>query len=189
MSFRPIYYDTETTGLKPDKEQIIELAAYDPVQDKSFITFLNPGRPIPPESSAIHQITDQMVADAPRFSEIIDPWIEFCSGDTILIAHNNDAFDLPFLEHEFRRSNREMPKWKFLDSLKWARRYRPDLPRHTLQFLREIYNIPANNAHRALDDVKVLQQVFSLMIDDLPIKEAYDLLSQPRYLQVCCISL
>lgn len=76
-----------------------------------------------------------------------------------------------------------MPSWKFLDSLKWARRYRPDLPRHTLQFLREIYGIAANNAHRALDDVIVLYQVFQSLIDDLPIEEVYSLLNRPKLMQ------
>jgi DNA polymerase-3 subunit epsilon len=46
--------------------------------------------------------------------------------------------------------------------------------------LREIYGIPANNAHRALDDVIVLHQVFSYMVDDLSIEEAYGLLNKPK---------
>ena len=62
-----------------------------------------------------------------------------------------------------------MPDWKFIDSLKWSRKYRTDLPRHNLQYLREVYQIPANQAHRALDDVFVLQQIFSKMILDLPL--------------------
>jgi DNA polymerase III subunit epsilon len=183
MNHRPIFYDTETTGLKAEFDKIIEFAAYDPILDRSFVTLINPGCPIPSQASAIHNITDDMVASAPGFGAIINELTEFCSGDTILIAHNNDAFDRPFLDQEFKRNNGKMPEWKFLDSLKWARRYRPDLPRHTLQFLREIYNIPANNAHRALDDVKVLHQVFSKMTGDLPIMQAYELLNQPTVLQ------
>ena len=54
------------------------------------------------------------------------------------------------------------------------------LPRHTLQFLREIYNIAANNAHRALDDVLVLHQVYQFMTDDLSIDEVHNMLNQPR---------
>ena len=73
-----------------------------------------------------------------------------------------------------------MPPWKFLDSLKWARRYRKDLPRHTLQFLRESYDIAANNAHRALDDVVVLHQVFSYMTDDLTMDHIFQLMTKPR---------
>ncbi|GAB4229834.1 MAG: DUF3820 family protein [Chlamydiales bacterium] len=179
---RAIYYDTETTGINADNHFIIEIAAYDPANDASFVEFVNPGIPIPPEVTAIHHITDDMVADAPPFSEIGKKFVSFCEGDVILIAHNNDAFDIHFLRKEFERNEIEMPSWRFLDTLKWARRYRPDLPRHSLQFLREIYGIPANNAHRALDDVIVLHRVFSQMVDDLSIEDAYQLLNTKRTL-------
>lgn len=180
MPLRPIYYDTETTGIKAEKDRIIEIAAYDPVLDRSFEKFVNPGIPIPAEATAIHHITNEMVADAPSFAQIGAEFIEFCSGETILIAHNNDSFDVHFLRHEFQRHGIPMPDFKFLDSLKWARRYRPDLPRHTLQILREIYGIAANNAHRALDDVLVLHKIFTAMIDDLSMEEVVQLLNVPR---------
>lgn len=179
MALRPIYYDTETTGLKADRDRIVEIAAYDPVRDQSFCKLINPLCPIPSEASAVHHITDDMVADAPTFDVIGHEFIEFCGTDSVLIAHNNDAFDIHFLRWEFQRASIPMPSWTFLDSLKWARRYRSDLPKHTLQFLREIYCIPANNAHRALDDVIVLHRVFSLMIDDLPLEKVLELMQKP----------
>jgi DNA polymerase-3 subunit epsilon len=175
--YRPIYYDTETTGVKSGSDRIIELAAYDPERDLSFCSFINPGCPIPAESTAICHITDDMVKDALPFKEVAPAFIEFCSGDTILIAHNNDAFDKPFLEAEFGRASLPFPAWKFLDSLKWSRKYRSDLPRHGLQVLREVYGIQSNQAHRALDDVMVLHQVFSRMIGDLPLHTVAELLS------------
>ncbi len=178
MGKRAIYYDTETTGIKAENERIIEIAAYDPEQDRTFEAFVNPGRPIPPQATAIHKITDDMVADAPDFSIVGQQFIEFCEGDTVLIAHNNDGFDIHFLRAEYGRNNLIMPDWNFLDTLKWARRYRPDLPKHSLQFLREIYGFPANNAHRALDDVIVMHQVFAAMIDDLSIDEVYNLMDR-----------
>lgn len=177
MSLRAIYYDTETTGIDGEKDRIIEIAAYDPINNQTFVQLVNPGRPIPPEATAIHHITDEQVASAPSFAEVGAAFIEFCQGDSVLIAHNNDGFDIHFLRHEFKRHQLEMPSWKFIDTLKWARRYRPDLPRHSLQFLREMYGIPPNNAHRALDDVIVLHQLFSMMIDDLPIDKVYQLLN------------
>ncbi|CCB85934.1 MULTISPECIES: putative quorum-sensing-regulated virulence factor [Parachlamydia] len=180
---KALYYDTETTGIKADRDYVIELAVYDPVGNRTFERLINPGVPIPPEATAIHHITDEMVANAPSFGEIIEEFKEFCSGDVVLIAHNNDQFDIHFLRNEFKRSNQELPPWKFLDTLKWARRYRNDLPRHTLQFLRGIYGIAENNAHRALDDVIVLHQVFSAMLDDLSIAEAYALMNQPKDIQ------
>lgn len=178
MGKRAIYYDTETTGIKSDRDRIIEIAAYDPELDRTFESFVKPGIPIPPDATAVHNITDEMVADAADFSVVGQQFIEFCEGDTVLIAHNNDGFDVHFLRAEYKRHGLEMPEWNFLDTLKWARRYRSDLPRHTLQFLREIYGIAENNAHRALDDVVVLHEVFRLMIDDLSIDEVFGLMGQ-----------
>ena len=96
----------------------------------------------------------------------------------MLIAHNNDAFDKPFVLAECAKAGYTFPEYPSVDTLKWARKYRSDLPRHTLQYLREVYGIAANNAHRALDDVLVLEQVFSQMIDDLSIEQVLLLLSK-----------
>ncbi len=183
MPLRAIFYDTETTGIRSDNDRIIEIAAYDPLNDKTFVQLINPGCPIPKDASAIHHITDDMVANCPSFGQVSKEFVSFCEGEVVLIAHNNDAFDLPFLKNEFNRHQVALPPWLFLDSLKWARRYRPDLPRHSLQFLREIYGIPANNAHRALDDVVVLHQIFSMMTDDLTIESVFALLNRPRPIQ------
>jgi DNA polymerase III subunit epsilon len=180
--FRSIYYDTETTGVRNDKDRIIELAAFDPIENRTFCQFINPGFPIPPEATAIHNITNEMVANAPSFKEVAESFIAFCPPETVLIAHNNDAFDKLFLEQEFKRSGLEFPQFRFVDTLKWARKYRGDLPRHTLQSLREVYGFPANQAHRALDDVIVLHQVFSAMIDDLSIEKVLELLVRPQIL-------
>jgi DNA polymerase III subunit epsilon len=179
MAKRPIYYDTETTGVRSDRDRIIEIAAFDPLQGRTFCEFIHPGIPIPPEATAIHHITDAMVENALPFQEVGKAFASFCAGDCILIAHNNDSFDRPFIENEFKRAGLDIPNFSYIDSLKWSRKYRPDLPRHTLQHLREVYGIPPNNAHRALDDVTVLHQVFSQMIDDLPMDTVFELLSRP----------
>lgn len=178
MKYRPIYYDTETTGVRPGKDRIIELAAYDPERDKTFCSFVYPECPIPAEVTQITSITNEMVQGAPLFKEVGPQFAEFCSGDVLLIAHNNDAFDKLFLEGEFARAGLVMPIWKYLDTLKWSRKYRNDLPRHTLQSLREAYGIESNQAHRALDDVLVLYKVFTRMIDDLDLHTALELLHQ-----------
>lgn len=183
MSARPIFYDTETTGVRPDSDRIVEIAAYDPILDRSFCQLVNPGILIPPDATAIHNITNEMIAQASPFAKVAEEFVQFCEGEVILLAHNNDTFDLHFLRHEFNRNQISMPQWRFIDTLKWSRRYRSDLPRHTLQFLREHYGIPANNAHRALDDVIVLHRVFNMMIDDLGIEEVYALLNRPKAIQ------
>jgi DNA polymerase-3 subunit epsilon len=180
MDYIPLYYDTETTGTKAEQDAIIELAVFDPINNRTFCELINPGFPIPPEASAIHNITDLMVKDAPTFKVVAEKFLEFCPSNAILIAHNNDAFDRPFLESSFKRAGIEIPSFLYIDTLKWARKYRPDLPRHSLQFLREVYGFPANQAHRALDDVYVLHQVFSVMIDDLPMHKVLKLLAEKK---------
>ncbi len=180
---RPIFYDTETTGVRSEKDRIIELAAFDPERNATFEMLINPRCLIPQEATAIHNISNEMVKDAPTFDEVGKKFVEFCEGDVVLIAHNNDGFDYHFLKAEFARNEIELPTWKYFDTLKWARRYLKHLPRHTLQHLREFYQIAANNAHRALDDVIVLHQVYTHMTDDLTIAECYQLLNIPRALQ------
>ncbi|MBS0635257.1 MAG: ribonuclease H-like domain-containing protein [Verrucomicrobia bacterium] len=178
MAKRPIFFDTETTGVNPKGDRIVELAAYCPETGKSFERLINPGIPIPKETTMVHQITDSMVADAADFATVAREFIEFCSGDIALIAHNADSFDVPFLQYECRRCNVELPTdWLYIDSLKWSRRYRKDLPRHSLQFLRQTYGITANQAHRALNDVMVLYEVFKAMTDDLSCEQIAQLLN------------
>lgn len=177
---RVIFYDTETTGIRFDKDRIIEIAAFDPIEKRSYTQLINPKCPIPIEATNIHNISDEMVKEAPSFEVVGLDFASFCSEEAVLIAHNNDNFDKPFLETEFKRHSLTLPSWRYLDSLKWARKYRPDLPRHSLQHLREAYGIPMNNAHRAFDDVITLYEVFSRMIDDLPIETIFQLLEKPQ---------
>lgn len=177
---RPIYFDTETTGIRNDKDRIVEIAAFDPIENRTFVHLINPGIPIPPEATAIHKISDAMVKNAPPFKEVAELFVAFCPEKSVLIAHNNDAFDKLFLQAEFKRAGVPLPPYEYIDTLKWARKYRPDLPRHTLQSLREVYGIAANQAHRALDDVIVLHRVFSAMIDDISTDKVLHLLSQAQ---------
>lgn len=180
---RSIYFDTETTGISAEHDHIIEIAALDAETGKTFEALINPGVPIPPQATKVHGITDEMVADKPAWKEVCEQFEDFCAGTSALIAHNNEAFDKLFIESHFKRAERPIPdEWVFVDTLKWSRRYRPDLPRHALQFLREVYGFESNQAHRALDDVVILHKVFSCMIDDLPMWKVHELLSAPKIL-------
>lgn len=172
MSLRPIFFDLETTGLSPTQERIVEIAAYDPWQEKTFQMLVHPQRPIPKEAMSVHGITNEMVANQPSFEEVSAHFLHFCQGEVLLIAHNGEGFDFPFLAHELYRAKKQIPiEWFGLDSLKWARKYRKDLPRHSLQYLRQIFHIQENTAHRALDDTHILRTVFSLLTDDLSCEE------------------
>lgn len=176
MAKKIIYYDVETTGLKPDSDHIIEIAAYCPKTDAFFCQFVNPERSIPEAATNISGITNEMVANAPNFAIIGEKFLQFCSFPAILIAHNNAAFDQLFLAAECKKHKLTLPDFLYIDTYMWAKKYRPDLPKHSLAYLAEIYNVPFNESHRALNDAKTLHKIFSLMIENLPMEVVCKLL-------------
>ena len=100
-----IVFDIESTGTSPRKDRIIELAAIKVRQDgseESRCWLLNPTVPIPPETTAIHGISDEIVANCPTFAEMADEIFGFFSGCD-LSGFNADRFDIPCLEEEFAR--------------------------------------------------------------------------------------
>ena len=100
-----VVFDLETTGLSTRKDRIIELAAVKVNPDGSEVTktwLLNPGVPIPKETSDIHGITDEIVAGCPTFAERAQEILDFFEGADIG-GFNSDRFDIPCLEEEFAR--------------------------------------------------------------------------------------
>ena len=104
---RPIvFFDLETTGTDVARDRIVELAFIKLMPDgkrDSYVKKINPGMPIPPESTAIHGITDETVKNCPLFKQIAShlyEWIKGCD----LGGYNSSKFDLPLLAEEFLRS-------------------------------------------------------------------------------------
>ena len=87
--------DTETTGLYD--AQIVEIAIIDRTGQTLLDTFIKPTIPIPPETTALHGITDAMVADAPSFPEVYPRIMEVLKGKRVLIY--NSAFDIKILNY------------------------------------------------------------------------------------------
>lgn len=151
-----IFFDTETTG-NTEKDFLIQIAyKYD---NKSFVGLYLPESKIPPEASAIHHITNKMVADKPTFKESTDqPIIKklFEDKDSVVIAHNA-PFDLLMIEKEGIKPS------KFICTLRVARELDKEgkIERYNLQYLRYLLDLDVEAvAHDAMGDVLVLEKLF-----------------------------
>jgi DNA polymerase-3 subunit alpha (Gram-positive type) len=156
-----VVFDTETTGLYPGYDQIVEIAASrfnnGETIDK-FQTLVNPEREIPPEITAIHGITNEMVADAPSGREATELFIEFI-GDDPLIAHNA-PFDERFVSFNCHKNDIPAPENPIYDTLQLTRRLFPELRGYGLAFLTEVFGIPHETKHRGMPDVFGTRGVF-----------------------------
>ena len=104
---RPIvFFDLEATGISPATDRIVEIALIklSPGKNReSYVKRLNPGKPIPPEATAIHGISDEDVKDAPEFKHIardLQLWLRGCDFG----GYNCARFDIPMLVEEFLRA-------------------------------------------------------------------------------------
>ena len=103
--------DLEATGLWPGQDRIVQIAVASIVPGGAVSTWsslVNPGQPIPPVVTAIHGITDAMVADAPTFAQLAGTVVAQLAGCD-LAGYNVERFDRRLLAAEFRRAGLEDP--------------------------------------------------------------------------------
>ncbi len=164
-----VIYDTETTGLNPLKEKIIEFSFTKLINNSGSTFLINPEKDIHEKITEINGITNDMVKNCKKFEDIVDNLekdIECKNKDdkTYLIAHNNTNFDEPFLKEEYRRIRREVPtNYIFIDTLPISRELlKNKVENHQLQTLKKYFNIEVddNIAHTAKADVFVLAEVW-----------------------------
>lgn len=187
-----VFFDTETTGLDPEKDQIIELAAV-LVTEKGIegkidvFCKLPEGEKLPEKIVELTHITDDMLAkDGIPYPEACRAFCDMIHSDSevLLVAHNIQ-FDLLFTLEMFRRCSMvpKAPKLRALDSLT-VYKDRAAYP-HKLEAAIEHYGLSerVQNSHRAIDDVLALYEVTKAMAaerDDL--EEYIDLIGyNPKY--------
>src|SRR5690554_6192925 len=114
---KPIcFFDLETTGVNIAKDRIVEIAilkVYPNGNKESHTWRVNPEMPIPPETSAIHGITDEMVANEPTFKELV-PKVYALLKDSDLGGFNSNRFDIPLLAEELLRAEVDLDLKKAL---------------------------------------------------------------------------
>ncbi len=163
-----VAFDTETTGLYPGFDQIVEIAACrfrnGEIIDE-FQTLVNPERDIPSEISDIHGITEDMVVDAPKGDEAVNGFIDFIGNDPLL-AHNA-PFDERFISFNCHKYDIAPPSNSVYDTLLLARRLFPELRSHGLASLTTIFGIPHEVKHRGMPDVMGTRGVFIQCIERL----------------------
>jgi len=177
---RPLlFFDLETTGLDKERDRIIEFAGIKVHPDKSqerFESFVNPERPIPEEITEITGITNEMVAEAPTFQELISTLIGLIK-DADLAGHNVQNFDIPMLEAEFKRVGYSLPGPNgraVLDTLEIIKKHEV----RTLGWAYSFYlDKELKDAHRSMQDTEAAVDILRAQI----IK--YDLKGTPGELQ------
>ncbi|MEB4593617.1 DNA polymerase III subunit epsilon [Candidatus Thiothrix sp. Deng01] len=168
---RQIILDTETTGLDPkDGHRIIEIGCVEMIgrqmTGNNFHQYLQPDRQIDAEAIEVHGITNEFLADKPRFEDIADKLLAYLEGAELII--HNAPFDIGFLNHELQlRDPNSKPVTNLCtvtDTLVMARQMFPG-QRASLDALCKRYEI--NNSHRtlhgALLDAEILADVYLAM--------------------------
>ncbi len=167
---RQIVLDTETTGIDPAAgHRIIEVGCVEMVGRRltghNFHYYIQPDREVEAEAIEVHGITNEFLADKPRFHEIAEAFIDYVRGAELII--HNAALDVGFLNHEFQligRAERIADLCEVVDTLRMAREMFPG-QRASLDALCKRYSI--DNAHRtlhgALLDSEILADVYLAM--------------------------
>ena len=164
-----VVFDIESTGVAPRKDRIIELAAVKLEPDGTEISkcwLLNPTVKIPPETTAIHGITDEIVKDCPTFADKADEIFAFFEGCD-LSGFNADRFDIPCLEEEFSRVGKNFApsSRKHVDV---QRIYHKMEPRDLSAAVRFYLGRDHAGAHGAEADAKATLEVLKAQMEKYP---------------------
>jgi len=161
-------FDCETTGTTPRVDEIVSLAVArldaEGVETNRFARLVRPSRPIPSEATAVHGISDEDVADAPRFAEIAPELFAFLDG-AVFVAHNA-PFDLGMLQNAFARAEIDYCPVGVACTLDAFRLLEPLAGDHRLQSICERRGIALENAHEAMNDVLAAAALLRVLLDE-----------------------
>ncbi|HEY7978490.1 MAG TPA: DNA polymerase III subunit epsilon [Rhizomicrobium sp.] len=162
---REIVLDTETTGFDPATgDRIVEIGCVELIDHlptgKSFQAYLNPERLVPIETTKVHGLTDEFLADKPLFAHIVEELLEFI-GDAPLVIHNA-SFDMKFVNSELHRCGKKpLPYARAIDTIEIAKAKIPGA-RYSLDELCRRFGIDLSvrTKHGALLDAELTARVY-----------------------------
>ncbi|HHH36429.1 MAG TPA: DNA polymerase III subunit epsilon [Gammaproteobacteria bacterium] len=168
---RQIVLDTETTGLEPSQgHRVIEIGCVEIINRRltgnHYHQYLQPDREIDEAAVEVHGITNDFLADKPRFTDIVDEFLAFIDGAELII--HNAPFDLGFLNHELKLAgascDRIEDRCPVTDTLVMARRLHPG-QKNSLDALCRRYDIDNSQRtlHGALLDAEILADLYLAM--------------------------
>jgi DNA polymerase III subunit epsilon len=183
--------DFETTGLEPGVDRVLEMGIVcfdDGVLTASQNWLIDPTIPVPEAASAVHGITDEMLAGQPRFEQVWTEIRTFLEG-RLPVAYNA-GFDKRFLLAELERIGEttwgeQLPPAmqadvEWIDPLVWAREVFPDRSAKLVDICAEL-GIPLEDAHRAANDAEATGKVLLAMAPQMPSTYAELIRVQTRY--------
>jgi len=162
---REVVLDTETTGFEPaDGHRVVEIGCVELMEHlptgRTYRCYLNPERSVPIETQRVHGLSDEFLADKPKFADIVDEFLEFI-GDAALVIHNA-SFDMRFVNAELHRIGRPpIPYARAIDTIEIAKGKIPGA-RYSLDELCKRFDIDlsARTKHGALLDAELTAQVY-----------------------------
>ena len=167
-------FDIETTGLKAEHNEIIEIGAVrveNGTVTKRFQSFIDDGLTIPKNITELTGITEAMVQGAPTTRIVLEQFREFAEGTT-LVAHNAN-FDVGFITHHGSRFGITFPM-PYADTLMLSRYLLHDeLPNHKLDTICDYLQIDMGSHHRADDDANSCAMILLHFIEMLRSRDVH----------------
>lgn len=161
-------FDCETTGMDPSGgDEILQIAAVRVLHgrvrlDDRFDRLVDPGRPIPQASIAIHGITPAMLQGQPPIHQVL-PAFEAFAQDSVLVAHNA-AFDLRFLQLKQQASGCRFDHRPVLDTLLLSALLQPEQTSHSLEAMASRLGVAVQRRHCALADAQLTAELLCRML-------------------------
>ncbi len=155
-----VVFDTETTGLKDQVDQIIEIGALKVIDNEvveEFDVLINPETEIPEIITEITGITQEMVVQEKTISEVLPKFLEFV-GDLPVVCHNA-PFDIGFINANLKRFNLESFENQAIDTVELARIFIPQAYNYKLETLKKYFHLEYGS-HRSVDDCKTTNYIY-----------------------------